>query len=148
MSRDDDTETLRAETSAALLRLDRRLNHGDGDVDLAALARGVAALSARLDTATAENERLRAIRDAVMDCPDDQRRELYRADLIAGQHIARAVIAEAALDTARADAWDQGYGFGHSNAMRQMSDEPNAPTSPNPYRAASPAPTDQEADHA
>lgn len=33
-------------------------------------------------------------------------------------------------------AWDEGYRSGHSNAMRRMSDEPNAPTSPNPYRAA------------
>ncbi|UUW88371.1 hypothetical protein [Pimelobacter simplex] len=30
-------------------------------------------------------------------------------------------------------AWDEGYGSGHSNAMRRMSDEPNAPTTPNPY---------------
>lgn len=33
-------------------------------------------------------------------------------------------------------AWDEGYTSGHSNAMRRMSDEPNAPTTPNPYRAA------------
>lgn len=33
----------------------------------------------------------------------------------------------------RAEAWDEGYRSGHSNAMRQMSDEPNAPTTPNPY---------------
>jgi hypothetical protein len=43
--------------------------------------------------------------------------------------------------TARADAWDEGYVSGHSNAMRRMSDEPNAPTSPNPYRAATGDPT-------
>ena len=36
----------------------------------------------------------------------------------------------------RAEAWDEGYTAGHSNAMRRMSDEPNAPTSPNPYRFA------------
>lgn len=30
-------------------------------------------------------------------------------------------------------AWDQGYTSGHSNAMRRMSDEPNAPTTVNPY---------------
>lgn len=30
-------------------------------------------------------------------------------------------------------AWEEGYAAGHSNAMRRMSDEPNAPTSPNPY---------------
>jgi hypothetical protein len=37
-------------------------------------------------------------------------------------------------DAALADAWDRGYTSGHSNAMRRMSDEPDAPTSPNPYR--------------
>lgn len=37
--------------------------------------------------------------------------------------------------TARADAWAWGYTAGFSNAMRRMSDEPHAPTSPNPYRA-------------
>ena len=31
--------------------------------------------------------------------------------------------------------WNEGYTSGHSNAMRRMSDEPNAPTSPNPYAA-------------
>jgi hypothetical protein len=62
------------------------------------------------DGLRAENERLRTIQRAVMDCPDDARRELYRADLIAGQHIARAVIAEAEVErlaaalTARGDA--------------------------------------------
>jgi hypothetical protein len=35
-------------------------------------------------------------------------------------------------------AWDEGYRAGFSNAMRRMSDEPNAPTSTNPYRAAHP----------
>lgn len=35
-----------------------------------------------------------------------------------------------------AEAWDKGYVAGHSDAMRRMSDEPNAPTSPNPYRIA------------
>ncbi|HET7327866.1 MAG TPA: hypothetical protein VFJ14_11350 [Nocardioidaceae bacterium] len=35
-----------------------------------------------------------------------------------------------------AEAWDKGYTSGHSNAMRRMSDEPHAPTTPNPYRAA------------
>lgn len=34
---------------------------------------------------------------------------------------------------ALAEAWDQGYASGHSNAMRRMSDEPNAPTTLNPY---------------
>lgn len=38
------------------------------------------------------------------------------------------------LADARAEAWDKGYTSGHSNAMRRMSDEPDAPTSPNPYR--------------
>ena len=41
----------------------------------------------------------------------------------------------AAVREARAAAWDEGYTSGHSNAMRRMSDEPNAPTTPNPYRA-------------
>lgn len=31
------------------------------------------------------------------------------------------------------DAWDQGYRSGYSNAMRQMSDEPNAPRTVNPF---------------
>lgn len=31
------------------------------------------------------------------------------------------------------DAWEKGYASGFSNAMRRMSDEPDAPTSPNPY---------------
>ncbi len=31
------------------------------------------------------------------------------------------------------EAWNQGYTSGHSNAMRKMSDEPDAPTTPNPY---------------
>lgn len=31
------------------------------------------------------------------------------------------------------DGWNEGYIAGHSNAMRKMSDEPNAPKSPNPY---------------
>ena len=35
-----------------------------------------------------------------------------------------------------AKAWDRGYVAGHSNAMRRMSDEPNAPSSRNPYRPA------------
>ena len=34
----------------------------------------------------------------------------------------------------RAEAWEEGYTSGHSNAMRRMSDEPDAPTTPNPYR--------------
>lgn len=34
---------------------------------------------------------------------------------------------------ARAEAWDAGYRSGFSNAMRRMSDEPNAPTTPNPH---------------
>jgi hypothetical protein len=32
-----------------------------------------------------------------------------------------------------AEAWERGYTSGHSNAMRQMSDEPDAPTTVNPY---------------
>lgn len=36
----------------------------------------------------------------------------------------------------RAEAWGEGYRSGKSNAMRRMSDEPNAPTTANPYRAA------------
>lgn len=31
------------------------------------------------------------------------------------------------------EAWLKGYAAGKSNAMRRMSDEPNAPTSPSPY---------------
>jgi hypothetical protein len=38
------------------------------------------------------------------------------------------------IDSALAVAWDRGYTSGHSNAMRQMSDEPDAPPTPNPYR--------------
>lgn len=34
----------------------------------------------------------------------------------------------------KAEAWDEGRAAGFSNAMRRMSDEPNAPASPNPYR--------------
>jgi hypothetical protein len=36
----------------------------------------------------------------------------------------------------RAETWAEGYRSGYSNAMRRMSDEPNAPTTPNPYRIA------------
>ena len=39
-----------------------------------------------------------------------------------------------AIKLAKAEAWDEGYASGHSNAMRYMSDEPNVPTTPNPYR--------------
>lgn len=42
---------------------------------------------------------------------------------------------EALVQEARAVAWQEGYTSGHSNAMRRMSDEPNAPSTPNPYRA-------------
>lgn len=38
------------------------------------------------------------------------------------------------LRSLKADVWDEGYTSGHSNAMRRMSDEPDAPTTPNPYR--------------
>lgn len=33
-----------------------------------------------------------------------------------------------------AQIWEAGYTAGHSNAMRQMSDEPDAPKTPNPYK--------------
>lgn len=33
-----------------------------------------------------------------------------------------------------AQGWERGYTAGHSIAMRRMSDEPGAPTPPNPYR--------------
>lgn len=33
----------------------------------------------------------------------------------------------------RAMDWDQGYAHGFSDAMRRMSDEPDAPTSTNPH---------------
>jgi len=39
-----------------------------------------------------------------------------------------------------ADVWQAGYASGHSNAMRRMSDEPNAPTTPNPYQQAEATP--------
>jgi hypothetical protein len=32
-----------------------------------------------------------------------------------------------------AEAWERGRVSGHSNAMRQMSDEPDAPNTANPY---------------
>lgn len=53
-------------------------------------------------------------------------------------------------DPAAAVAWDEGYTSGHSNAMRQMSDEPHAPKTANPYRAAlaQPAPATDEAGQA
>ena len=53
------------------------------------------------------------------------------------RHVADALAPVVArwLAEARAEAWDEGYRSGHSNAMRRMSDEPNAPTTPNPYRA-------------
>lgn len=35
----------------------------------------------------------------------------------------------------RAEVWAEGYASGFSNAMRRMSDEPNAPTTSNPYAA-------------
>lgn len=46
--------------------------------------------------------------------------------------IVSPVPATAAEDPAK--IWDRGYASGRSNAMRYMSDEPNAPTTPNPYR--------------
>ena len=39
------------------------------------------------------------------------------------------------VERAQGAAWDRGYTSGGSNAMRRMSDEPNAPTSPNPYNS-------------
>lgn len=42
------------------------------------------------------------------------------------------------VTAAKAEAWDEGYASGHSNAMRRMSDEPNAPTTPNPYQTGDP----------
>jgi hypothetical protein len=73
----------------------------------------------------AEVERLRAIRDAVMECPDDQRRELYRADLIAGQHIARAVIAEAEVERLRAAlaTRDTDQGAGELAEVRALAED-------------------------
>ena len=38
------------------------------------------------------------------------------------------------LEQVRAEAWDEGYTSGRSNAMRRMSDEPKAPLTHNPYR--------------
>ena len=37
------------------------------------------------------------------------------------------------IEKREAVAWALGYTAGHSNAMRRMSDEPDAPTSPNPF---------------
>jgi uncharacterized membrane protein len=41
------------------------------------------------------------------------------------------------IETYMAHAWNLGYASGHSNAMRRMSDEPNAPRTPNPYKKES-----------
>ena len=38
----------------------------------------------------------------------------------------------------QAEAWEMGYRSGFSNAMRRMSDEPDAPSTPNPYRVTPP----------
>ena len=38
------------------------------------------------------------------------------------------------LEQVKAEAWDEGYTSGRSNAMRRMSDEPKAPLTRNPYR--------------
>lgn len=48
-----------------------------------------------------------------------------------------AAVNDALRETAER-AWNEGYTSGHSNAMRRMSDEPNAPTSPNPYATKEP----------
>lgn len=61
--------------------------------------------------------------------------------------LASGVVQDAA-DVRRAvaeEVWDKGYAAGFSNAMRRMSDEPKAPTSPNPYRAAARDDDPQEA---
>jgi hypothetical protein len=67
-------------------------------------------------------------------CPHVEQDPPCRGCQQAAAHV--AVVLRAHIVTAQADAWDQGYTSGHSNAMRRMSDEPNAPTTPNPYRAA------------
>lgn len=46
----------------------------------------------------------------------------------------REIVDALGLAALLARVWDEGYKSGHSNAMRRMSDEPNAPTTPNPYR--------------
>jgi hypothetical protein len=78
-------------------------------------------------------ERLAEIRDTHRPhrmCDDcTYRRPCHARDLLA--HMDHLT---AERDAAVADAWDRGYTSGHSNAMRRMSDEPDAPTSPNPYR--------------
>lgn len=51
---------------------------------------------------------LEAIRDAVIECPDDARRELYRADKIAGEHIVENVRLRTSLSAALADAAAKG----------------------------------------
>ena len=38
-----------------------------------------------------------------------------------------------AVALAKFEAWEQGFASGHSNAMRRMSDEPDAPIPTNPY---------------
>lgn len=50
------------------------------------------------------------------------------------------------LDARLAKAWDQGYRSGFSNAMRRMSDEPDAPTTENPYSDAQNAGADSPTD--
>lgn len=44
-------------------------------------------------------------------------------------------LVEPTVREAKAAAWSNGYASGFSNAMRRMSDEPNAPITPNPYRS-------------
>ena len=49
--------------------------------------------------------------------------------------VVEAIVARE-VAAAKAEAWDEGYRSGFSNAMRRMSDEPGAPTTLNPHRAA------------
>lgn len=53
---------------------------------------------------------------------------------------------EFAVRCIRAEAWEMGYRSGFSNAMRCMSDEPTAPTTPNPYRVTPSAETEEKTD--
>lgn len=64
-------------------------------------------------------------------CPDDKHSSWWlNTDEL--RH-AFAPILAAHESQARAEAWDEGYRSGSSNAMRRMSDEPSAPKTANPY---------------
>lgn len=72
---------------------------------------------------------------------DDEREQISSAVMADDIDTWHALIAAVELiiakrvTTARAETWTNGYLSGYSNAMRRMSDEPDAPTTPNPYRS-------------